>query len=229
SEINAELGLPKPTIHRLFKTLEDEGFLQRDIDGRSFAPGRRTRRMAANAMSALNVRTARRAIMTRLSEEIGETCNLAIPDRDEMVYLDRVETKWPLRIQLPVGTRVPLHCTASGKAYLSSLRPSHLHRYLDAANLEQYTAKTLTAPDDIKAEVLRIRKRGLSTDNEEFMSGMTAIARPILDDQHRLVATISVHAPVQRISLDKLLSYSALLEEAASALASLLQGTDAGD
>ena len=65
----------------------------------------------------------RQTVLNALAEDVGETCNIAMPERHAMVYLDRVETKWPLRIQLPVGTEVPFHCTASGKMYLSSLKP----------------------------------------------------------------------------------------------------------
>ena len=107
SELVEALGLPKPTIHRLLHTAETEGFLQRGLDGRSYGPGPRLRRLAVNTMSSEHLRTARLAILKRAAETIGETCNLATPDREGMTYLDRVETKWPLRIQLPIGTQVP--------------------------------------------------------------------------------------------------------------------------
>ena len=122
TEVNARLGLPKPTIHRLFATLEEEGFVQRDMDGRSCSPGRRLRVMSSQVLSSVRIRTTRRAILRRLSEEIDETCNLALPGRDAMIHVERVETQWPLRIQLPIDTRVPLACTASGKVHLGSLR-----------------------------------------------------------------------------------------------------------
>ncbi len=143
---NEVLGLPKPTVHRLFHRLEEEGFLQRDVDGRSYAPGQRMRKLSANVLSSTRLRTVRLAILNALTEEVGETCNLATPDRDGMIYLDRVETKWPLRIQLPVGTTVPFHCTASGKMYLSTLAPRHLETYLAATQLEAHTPSTLVDP-----------------------------------------------------------------------------------
>ena len=71
TDVNAEIGLPKPTIHRLFHTLEEEGFLQRDLDGRTYSPGPRLRIMAGGILSSLRIRTARQAILTRLSREIG--------------------------------------------------------------------------------------------------------------------------------------------------------------
>ena len=153
TEVNARLGLPKPTIHRLFATLEEEGFVQREIDGRTYSPGRRLRVLSSRVLSSLRIRTARVAILRRLSEEIGETCNIALPGRDAMIYVERVETQWPLRIQLPIGTRVPLPCTASGKVYLASLRRAHRERTLRAMRLEARTPNTLTEVDALLDEL----------------------------------------------------------------------------
>ncbi len=222
TEVNSRLGLPKPTIHRLFATLEEAGFLQRDIDGRSYSPGRRLRHMSVDILSSLRIRTARLAVLNALASEVGETCNVATPDRDAMIYLDRVETKWPLRIQLPVGTSVPLHCTASGKMYLSSLQPSHLEQYLGAAHLEEMTPQTITDPVKLAERLSQIKEQGYSTDNAEFMEDMVACAVPILDGRGRLVSTLSIHAPTQRMSLDDVKAHVPLMHETAAKLTHLV-------
>lgn len=222
TEVNQKLGLPKPTIHRLFATLENERFIQREIDGRGYSPGLRLRQMSTGILSSLRIRTARVAILTKLAEEIGETCNISIPDRDAMVYLDRVETKWPLRIQLPIGTRVPFYCTASGKMYLSSLDRRHLRNYATSAQLEANTSMTILDPEDLIGEISDIRDRGYSTDNGEFMEGMIAVAVPIIDSYGRLVSTLSFHAPEQRLSLSRAIEHVETLKTAAHRLASLL-------
>jgi len=220
--VNSRLGLPKPTVHRLFGTLEAEGFLQRDIDGKSYSPGARLRQMSVGVLSSLRIRSARLAILNALSSKVGETVNVATPDREAMIYLDRVETKWPLRIQLPVGSSVPLHCTASGKMYLSSLQASHLEQYLNAAVLEKKTGQTMVDPAELQAALTQIRDQGFSTDNEEFMSDMVACAVPILDGRGRLVSTLSVHAPTQRMTLDMVQSYVPLMHETAAKLTKLV-------
>lgn len=222
TEVNQTLGLPKPTIHRLFATLENEGFIQREIDGRGYSPGRRMRKMSTGILSSLRIRTARVAILAKLAEEIGETSNIAIPDRDAMVYLDRVETKWPLRIQLPVGTRVPFYCTASGKMYLSSFDRRHLRNYALSAQLTPRTARTITDPDALIAEAMAVREQGYSTDNEEFMEDMIAVAVPILDGNGRLVSTLSFHAPAQRIAMSKAIDHVDLLKATAERLSDLI-------
>jgi len=221
SALSDAVGLPKPTIHRLLATAEAEEFLQRDVDGRSFGPGRRLRRLAANTLSSQRVRTERLMIMKSLAQDVGETCNLAAPGRYGMVYLDRVETHWPLRIQLPVGTQVPFNCTASGKMYLSSLRADKLSRLLEALDLEKHTKRSLIDPNMLRDELSATRARGYSTDNEEFMEGMAAIAVAIRDSENRLLTTLSIHAPIQRQDIAGLTEHLPVLEEAARKLEEL--------
>jgi len=112
TEINEKLNLPKATIHRLCAKLEDEKILQREIYGKRFRPGSRLRQIALGVISNENFSTHRHAILRQLSEEVGETCNITIPDGSQMRYLDRVETHWPLRMEFMIGTKVPhaLYC-----------------------------------------------------------------------------------------------------------------------
>ncbi|UZD90071.1 IclR family transcriptional regulator [Cognatishimia activa] len=222
TEVNQTLGLPKPTIHRLFSTLETEGFIQREIDGRGYSPGLRLRNMSTGIISSLRIRTARVAVLSKLADQVGETCNIALPDRDAMIYLDRVETKWPLRIQLPIGSRVPFYCTASGKMYLSSLDNRHLKNYAQATSMEARTKSTITRADTLIEEIKNIREVGYSLDRCEFMEGMTAVAVPIFEGNGRLVSTLSVHAPEQRFPLPRAVECVGLLKESAAQLSDLL-------
>lgn len=221
TELNKSLGLPKPTIHRMFTQLEDEGFVQREIDGSGYSPGRRLRKLSAGVLSSLRIRTARTAILTRLAEVIGETCNISLPDDDQMIYVERVETKWPLRIQLPTGTKVPLHCTASGKLFLASLSATQLTSYFKTTTLGAQTDRTITDPDDLKRELSEVRVNGYATDNQEFVDGMVAVGVPIRDGNDRLMSTLSVHAPIQRLTLKDALLHVPLLHETAHELANL--------
>lgn len=222
TEINAVLKLPKPTIHRLVGTLEQEGYLTRHIDGRSYLPGPKLRQMMLGVMRAGHHHVPRREILTRLHEAVGETCNLSIPDGDAMVYVDRVETHWPLRIALQIGSRVPLHATASGKTCLASWSDTAIGRFLGEARLRAHTAHTITDPDRLHDEIMKIRAQGYATDAEEFVPGMIALAVPVLDDRQRLTATLSFHAPIQRLSLKDGLAYLPTLQAAAKDLARLL-------
>jgi len=223
TEINQALKLTKATIHRIFASLEEEGFIQRDMDGRSYSPSSRLRNLAFGVVSSVRLRSTRRTVLNSLAERLGETCNIALPDRDGMIYLDRVETKWPLRIQLPIGTKVPFHATASGKLYLSTLATSHRERLAHALTQEPpQTPNTHNDAASLLTDLKRTRLRGYAEDNEEFMQGMVAVAVPILDQNKRLLSTLSVHAPSQRMSINDAREVVPELKRAAEQLQQLL-------
>jgi len=133
-----------------------------------------------------------------------------------------VETEWPLRIQLPIGTRVPFYCTSSGKMYLSSLAQNHLRRYLAATDLVARTANTIIDRDRLAEEIAEVRRAGYALDRAEFMDSMVALAVPILDGNGRLMATLSLHAPKQRVDIERALSFLPLMREAAGNLSELV-------
>lgn len=222
TDINEALGLPKPTIHRLCKRLENEGFLKKDIDGRRYLPGKRLRDMTRGVLGFVRFTQARQAVLRRLSERVGETCNITLPEDGGMVYLERVETRWPLRVQLPVGSLVPFHCTASGKLYLSTLPLARRESLVCALELTPHAPNTITDADMLLAQLDEIAETGIGTDNEEFVEGMVAVAVPILDREGRYIAGLATHGPRQRISMDDAMTFVPLLREAADELAGLM-------
>jgi DNA-binding IclR family transcriptional regulator len=220
AELGREMGLPKQTIHRLCNTLSQEGFLVQDYGG--LRPGRRLRQMATGLLHASTSHIARHQILRRLAEDTGETVNFVIPEEGGMSYKDRIETNWPFRVQLPVGSNVPFHCTASGKTYLASLRKQERMRLIHARPLHQATKNTLTDPEALLSELRKISRRGYALDNEEFIEGMVAVAVPVRDADGRYMASIGVHGPAQRYSIERAKAFAPLLEAAASDLADVL-------
>jgi DNA-binding IclR family transcriptional regulator len=222
ADLAGATDLPKATLHRLFQTLEAEGYLQREPDGRSYSVGPRARQLAVATLSTMRVRTTRLAVMRALAKDTGETCNVAIPDREAMVYLDRVETEWPLRVQFSVGTRVPLYCTASGKMYLSTLSDLRLSSFLRNVDLAPMAPNTFTDPEALRAEIETIRSQGFAVDNEEFLEGVVAFAMPLRDKYGRMPGTISFQGPIQRLSLERGHALLPRLKRAADELSALL-------
>lgn len=226
TELNKELKLPKPTIHRLFATLEGAGFLKRVLDGRRFTVGPRLRTMALSFLHTEEQQVLMRAVLEGISKKIGETANISVPDQNRMQYIDRVETRWPLRVQFPVGSHVPLHCTSAGKMYLSSMRPAARNRLLKYLTLEKHAKNTITDAKVLEADLAEIAERGYSTDNEEFIDGMVAVAVPVRDSQGRLLATLSIFAPAIRMSLESAIDWVPELRKAAEDLTGVLTVTD---
>jgi len=220
-ELCVRLALPKPTVHRLCQKLEAESYLLRDPDGRRFTAGPRFLRMGFD-MLRNSVSAERRGILEQLVEVAGETCNFVTRVGTEAVYLDRVEASWPLRMHLEVGSRVPMHCTASGKLFLSAMRPSQRRRILQSLHLKAQTPKTFTSIAALEEELARISDRGYSTDDQEFLEGLCAIAVPVKDSRGEVVGAVACHGPVPRFSLQKAETLLPALMHAAEKLAATL-------
>lgn len=217
-----ETGLPKPTLHRMLQQLEGGGLLQRQRDGRHYSTGLRLRRLAESLLFNDSFRGARHAVLRRLVDEVGESCNITTLDGSEVVYLDRVETAAPLRFYLHPGSRVPAHCSASGKLLLSQMTPAQRQRLLAHVPLEAYTPKTLTDPQALELALLRIRKDGHAFDDEEFLPGLFCVAVLVpTPASTRSNLCIAVQAPVMRLSRDRALQCLPALQRAAAAISAI--------
>lgn len=218
ADLDKRLDIPKPTIHRLLGQLEEEGLLQRELDGRHLSAGPRLRRMGLGVLSSASLGAPRRALLQRLAEAVGETCNLTLLDGHEVLYFDRVETNWPVRVQLAPGSRLPLHCTASGKLFLAMMPPHRRHPLLASLSLDAHTPYTLTTTGELEERLGQIARDQLSTDDEEFIQGMVAIAVPVYDRVGQVRASLAIHAPRVRHSLDSLLEWAPMMRQTAAEL-----------
>ncbi len=219
NDLTFRIELPKATTHRFIALLERLGFAQRTLDGRHYQIGHRLTALALDVMRNSVNQAPRRAILAALVSEIGETCNITMLDGPQLVYIDRVESDWPLQIRLNVGSRVPLHCTASGKLFLSLVSPSLRGALLQSNPLRSHTARTITDPQVLEAELDRIRQSEIGTDNEEFIDGMTAVAVPVLDLRGRICATVAAHGPTGRLPLSRAIALAPALKKAADQIA----------
>ena len=201
TSVGRAIGLPKQTTHRLCNTLLQEGFLAKDERSGHLRPGRRARELASGILHSSASHVTRRQILVDLAERVGETVNFVVPEDQGMSYKDRVETDWAFRIQLPIGTHVPFHCTASGKTFLASLPKTERRRLVNVMHLRKMTDNTIVDPEQLLTELQQVSRQGFAIDNEEFMDGMVAIAVPVLDQAGRYFASVAFHGPVQRISV----------------------------
>lgn len=216
-----ETGLPKPTLHRMLQQLESAGMLQRDGDGRQYGIGARLRRLAENLLLNDTIHGARHAVLRQLVEEVGESCNITALSGSEVLYLDRVETAAPLRFYLHPGSRVPAHCSASGKLFLAQMTPAQRRRLLAHAPLSQYTSRTLTGLDALEAEIEKVGRDGYAFDNEEFLPGLFCIAVLVPSPDGRSNTGIAIQAPIMRMTEHNALESLPALRRAASALAAI--------
>ncbi|MFT5097327.1 MAG: DNA-binding IclR family transcriptional regulator [Psychrobacter okhotskensis] len=220
-ELSQELNIPKPTIHRLIQNLVDEGFVTVDIGG-GIIPGKRVRNLSVELWQQRRFFNERQLILHKLVDEIKETCGIAIPYHMDMLYTNRAQTSLPLQIYLPVGAKSPMWCTATGKLYLSQLSTASRNKILQGLPLDKFTKNTITDVDTLNAELDRIAETGIGIDNEEFISEMVAVSVPVLDKKSRYLASLYIHAPTIRVSLDELMTHVPRLQAAAKDIQTLV-------
>ncbi|MCO8626059.1 IclR family transcriptional regulator [Burkholderia multivorans] len=232
SQLAARLHIPKATLLRLIESLETRGYVIHMPDSRGhdrgIALGPRAAQFALAALSNNTFTRGCRSVLRSLVDVLGETCNLTALDGDTVLYVERVETTEPLRLEMRPGMRVPLHCTASGKLFLSQMNALERNAMLARLTLKKMTYRTLTDTQLLAAELDRLSVRGVGIDNEEFVRGMVAVAVPVKDAASgRVLAALAVHAPTARATLADLLETVPKLKDAASRLAPLLHASDA--
>ena len=220
--ISTGTSLAKPTAFRLLNTLVEQGFIERDPNGRRFQPSAKLRIIGINILSVDSVRSQRVAVMKRLVEEIGETCNFNILDGNKVMYLDRVETSAPIRLHIDVGMRVPLHCTASGKLFLSGMTELQVQRSLGEEPFQPYTPKTITDYQRLFMELEKIRQNGYALDESAFLDGFIGIAVPVINSKQKTFATITAHGPASRMQENPIEFYLNPLKRAAQDIQSSL-------
>jgi DNA-binding IclR family transcriptional regulator len=218
ADLTAAVGLPKPTAYRLAALLEVSELIRKDPLTRRYNVGPGLVELGFHAIRNAPSHRNRRLLLERLSEKLNETVNLAILAGDEVMYLDRVEASWPLRMDFKPGSRVPVHCTANGKLLLAYAPPAVRARLLRSIELTPFTAHTITSWPPLLAQLREIHCRGYSEDNEEFLAGVSCLAVPVRNQGGKVVAGLAVSAPLARFSLERARLHLADLRTAADAL-----------
>jgi DNA-binding IclR family transcriptional regulator len=222
ADLAARLALPKGTAHRICTQLLASGFLARDVDERSFIVGPALRRLAFDTLNHGVVRGLRHEVLSELVGKVGETCNFTTLDGTQVLYLDRVEAQWPLRLTLDVGSHVPLHCTASGKLFLAQMPQAARDALIAELPLQKMTPNTIVTAKGLRAECEHIAEQGYACDREEFIAGLIAVAVPVQGTDGVVRAAIAVHGPVARLTLADAVAQLAALQAAAIRMRALL-------
>lgn len=200
-DLAARLNLPRQTLHRVLVQLEKLKLIVRDPARERYSVGPRLSKLAFATLLSNNRGAPMRLVMQDLVADIRETCNLGVLDGLDYVYVERIECEWPLRIHVEVGDRVPAHSVSGGKLLLAYMDADQRRHLLKGRKLHKRTAKTRTKPADLEADFAKILSNGYATNNQENFDGIVAAAVPVTDAQGRVVASLTVHGPLPRLTL----------------------------
>lgn len=224
AQLAARMHVPKSTMMRLVRDMQQDGWLVRVPHSGGILPGPRARTLGLDMVKGGPVPRECVAVLRQLVHDIGETCNLTALDGDQVLYIARVEAPHPLGLHFGDGVRVPMHCTASGKLFLAHMPGPARRRMLELLRLDAHTPNTTTRSDVLERELSEPRARRFGVDDEEFILGMVAVAVPILDAQDQMIAAVACHGPTARKTVDELLASLPLLQQAGARLRAILLG-----
>jgi IclR family pca regulon transcriptional regulator len=202
TDVAEATGLTRATARRFLLTLVRMGYVRND--GREYWLRPRVLELGYAYLSGIEMPEAARPFMDELVEQVGESTSIAVRDDDDIVYAAHVAPQRVMTINVPIGGRDPLYCTALGRVLLAAEPADEIDRYLKAADLRAYTGATITDPTKLRHALDRIAVDGYSLIEDELEDGLVAMAVPVRDGDGKVVAAMNLCAYSLRTSPDAL-------------------------
>ncbi|MFG2114176.1 IclR family transcriptional regulator [Streptomyces sp. NPDC048718] len=225
-QVAGRLGVHKSTALRLLRTLHEHGLVYRQRDQR-YRLGAGLFALAQEAVENLDVREIAHPHLAALGERTGHTVHLAVREEGEVLYIDKVESRYPVRMYSRIGKPVAITVAAVAKLLLADL-PEPERRAL-AARLDypRYTHRSTPDAAAFLAELATVREQGWATDLGGHEESINCVAAPVRGADGRVVAAMSVSAPNVVVTADELLALLPLVRRTAEEISAEYAGTTA--
>ena len=204
AQLGAAAGMSISSAQRCIHTLVRLGYLRRDARLRRWVLTPRALSLTEAYLSGHALLEHATAHLIELNQASGESVSLSEPDGSDMVFIARFPSLRPFYIHMPVGRRLPMYCTASGRAYLSALPPALARRILGRSRPASLTPTTLTDPQQIWKRIQAARDCGYAWSDQEYYRGDLTIAAPVLGEDGQPLAALNISAPTSRWTLTQL-------------------------
>ena len=221
SEIARAVGLNPSTTHRLLRALVVAGYVEQEPTTEQYRLGLGIAVLGQRALEHAGYHVAK-PVLDDLSARTGESVSLGIRRGNEVVVIEQAVSASPLRFDHPAGTELAMHASAMGKVLLANAARSIEREVALLATFDRFTDRTITAADDVVAELTAIRDRGWATNVEERHVGVCGIAAPVLARSGVAHAAIGVQGPSVRLTVDRLHELAPLVTAAADEVAALV-------
>lgn len=223
-QITEKLDLPRTTVHELVTTLVDRGYLEA-VHGAPtrFRLGMRLFQLGSQFADRLDLVREAQDAAGKVAAACDETVHVAVLDGTNVVYIAKVDSTHPVRMVSAVGRRLPAHCTAVGKMLLSGLGEEALDaRYPRSQNLTAMTPRSVVSPTKLRAQLSEIHDTGIAFDDCESNEAVRCVAAGVYDHTGRMVAAMSISAPIMRWNEANAAQWSELISEGAQSLSQRL-------
>lgn len=204
SELSRHLGWHKSTVFGILSTLEQCGYVVKNPDTSRYSLSLKLFGLSSMAIQDLDLYQIVHPYLKQLTEKNGETTHFVLPDKYEVIYVDKVESSGSIRICTQIGKRMPYYCTGVGKAILAFQPEEEIKKVLSYSRLISYTKNTITDYNALLRECELIRENGYALDREEVEDGLFCVAVPILAQNGRAIAAMSMAGPTIRMTKERL-------------------------
>lgn len=204
SELSRQLGWHKSTVFGILSTLGQIGYIVKNPDTSKYSLSLKLFGLSSMAIQNLDLYQIVHPYLKQLTEKSGETTHFVLPDKYEVIYVDKVESSGSVRICSQIGKRMPYYCTGVGKAILAFQPDEEIKKILSYSRLISYTRNTITDYNALLDECKLIRENGYALDREEIEEGLFCVAVPILSQDGHAIASISMAGPTIRMTQDRL-------------------------
>lgn len=223
TDLATESQLPASTVHRLVRSLMQLGYVTQHAASKRYGLGRGLAELSRAMLLKFEYNQHSQPYLTRLAEETGESATLAALYGSGIIYLNQVESNSLMRVSMPVGATVPLHCTAPGKVFLADFQPGLFDRAIQFGGLEQHTARTITNRAALAEHLKGVVAQGYAVDDEEYTEGARSIAAPLRGTSGAVSAAISVAGPAMRLTKDRIPEIASIVRRVADEFAHSLR------
>ncbi|HSW20947.1 MAG TPA: IclR family transcriptional regulator [Ramlibacter sp.] len=216
SELGRSLDLNKSMVHRLLRTLAAHGYVQNVGGTGRYEITLKLWELGVAVVNKLDVKSVALEAMKQLVGVTGETAHLSILNQGEVIFIDKVDSPQPVRAYASIGARAPAYCVSAGKVLMAYGSPSLVDALV--RDLRSYTAQTITDPDELKAELKRVRQNGYAVNHGEWNAGVGGVAAPIRDSSGQVIAALGLSAPLDRLKIRPIEQLATHVVEAAKAI-----------
>jgi IclR family KDG regulon transcriptional repressor len=221
SRLGNILKIPSSTAHRILASLEVAGLVEQDPNTKRYHLSWHMFVLGNTVLNSIGIGGEIDAVMRSLADICNETVNLGVRSANTVMYIRKIESSEILKADTPVGSLVPLHCTAIGKVLLAHLS-EELREMLILDPLKRWTKHTLVDRKELENELILVQERGLAFDNEEFLEGVRGMACPIRNYQGNVIAGLSIGAPSSRFTEERISQLEPEIKKQANLISSRL-------
>ncbi|MFC1765526.1 IclR family transcriptional regulator [Planctomycetota bacterium] len=218
--IEKRVAVPRTTAFRILKTLLSIGMVKKE--GSTYVAGPGLVEIGLNTLNQLEIRQLAVPVIQGLTEETGYTSHLAVPSGDRSLIVEVCDSPHPVRVTSRSGASVSMHCSATGKVFLSYLYADCLADHLHDTHLQARTANTLVNFSDIQRMIQDVLKSGYAVDDREYHDDIRCLAAPVFNLNDQVTAAIGIIAPINHFQKTKIPVVSKAVIDAARQLSEML-------